>query len=483
MIKFMDIEKFFDSMNFQKALMEAYLCGVQGQSWQCYKMINEKKVCVPVIPSGKCSPIKVSNVFAQGSCDAVLMAWPLMDADSKLSNDPFIENCFIEGVQINRLSFVDDLVDFSKSGKEADMRNIGAEVFEKKNRLNHKITKCKVMCNTKECPEVWLNGELMEVVNEHVYLGTLISKNGERTAEMIRRVKQSKSVVNEIVQICCETELARIRLRYVKLLMNACFDSKVKYGCSLWNILKSKKAIDDLNVIKPRLLKRVMQIPLSTPTAAVLYEFGVNDLALEVLMEKVILAVQTLNLADDRIAKRLLEPLLDKDVKGFCSEVKEVCAVLGVCLEEIRGESDIRNFMKRRIIEIQKEQLLKNMMLSSKMGMVLMSGFQYDGKAQKYLLELDFNEARCVFMARYRMLPTKSNFPGRWKGTTCNICGFVDSDVHLFTCPGYADLNPNNVKLDMFWNEDVLNNMVVLSAAAKCVHDIIERLEEVQRLC
>ena len=70
-IKFMDVEKFFDSMNFKKALIEAYVNGVQGQSWQCYKMINERKVCVPVIPSGKCSPIEVKNVFAQGSCDAV----------------------------------------------------------------------------------------------------------------------------------------------------------------------------------------------------------------------------------------------------------------------------------------------------------------------------------------------------------------------------------------------------------------------------
>ena len=85
-------------------------------------------------------------------------------------------------------------------------------------------------------------------------------------------------------------------------------------------------------------------------------------------------------------------------------------------------------------------------------------------------------------MARYRMWPTKANFPGRWPGTACNVCGFADTDVHLFTCPAYSDLNPDGVTLEMFWDEEVINNMDVLLPAAKCSHSIISRLEEVQRL-
>ena len=113
------------------------------------------------------------------------------------------------------------------------MSNVGAEVFEKKNRLHYKILKCKAMNNTKDSVDMYLNDELMKLVDEHEYLGTLISKNGERVAEMNRRIKQSNSVVNEIAQICRETELFCICLWYVKLLMSACLDSKIKYGCAL----------------------------------------------------------------------------------------------------------------------------------------------------------------------------------------------------------------------------------------------------------
>ena len=38
------------------------------------------------------------------------MAWPIMDAESKKTNDPFTTDCCINGIPINQLSFVDDLL-------------------------------------------------------------------------------------------------------------------------------------------------------------------------------------------------------------------------------------------------------------------------------------------------------------------------------------------------------------------------------------
>ena len=80
------------------------------------------------------------------------------------------------------------------------------------------------------------------------------------------------------------------------------------------------------------------------------------------------------------------------------------------------------------------------------------------------------------------MLPTKSNFPGRWEGQHCNICGFLDLDEHIFTCPGYKDLVTNEISLAMFWNTDVLNDIEVLSDAAKIMRQIIERMEDIQEM-
>ena len=481
-LKFLDVEKFFDSMNFKKTLIEAYKYGIDGRFWQTYKTINERRRCIPQIPSGTCSSIEMNEIFVQGSCDAVLMAWPIMDAESKREKDCFSSSCCIEGIQIDQLSFVDDLVEMSKSANGTNEKSISNEVFEKKTRLNFKTCKCKVLpMNLKESVKFYLDGDVMEEVDDHVYLGTIISKNGDRRKDMEDRLKKANSVSNEIVQICKETELSSVRLRYVKLLITSCLDSKIKYGCALWNVIKSKKAIEDINKIKPALVKRVLQLPQSTPSDAILYEFGINELSLEILLEKIILAIDVLNKDDDRVAKKLLTELLPKNVNGFCSELSDACRMLKLSLDDFKGVADVRSKLKTRLIAIQATELYKRMVVSSKMEKVVLSGFKFDGSGMRYLSELRFAQARAVFMIRYRMLPTKCNFPGRWVGNLCNICNFEDTDGHLFLCPGFQDL-VCDVSYEMFWDDAVLNDSVKLSSAASVVVAMIERLEVVQDL-
>ena len=80
------------------------------------------------------------------------------------------------------------------------------------------------------------------------------------------------------------------------------------------------------------------------------------------------------------------------------------------------------------------------------------------------------------------MIPTKANFPGRWSGTLCNVCNFEDTDEHLFHCPGYQDLLDDDVCYNMFWDDKILNDMVLLKKAACSILGIIERLNEIQDL-
>ena len=93
----------------------------------------------------------------------------------------------------------------------------------------------------------------------------------------------------------------------------------------------------------------------------------------------------------------------------------------------------------------------------------------------------DFSDARVIFMARYRMLPTKSNYPGRWNGLLCNACGLEDLDEHIFSCPGYYDIVDHEIHYDMLWNNEVLKDMNLLKKIA-CMKMIIERIEDIQRI-
>ena len=90
-------------MNYKKCLIEAFKSGIQGKYWKLYKTINERKQCFPVTPLGECDELTVNEVFLQGSCDAMIMAWNLIDAINKgddVVDDVYKPMTIVDGVAI-----------------------------------------------------------------------------------------------------------------------------------------------------------------------------------------------------------------------------------------------------------------------------------------------------------------------------------------------------------------------------------------------
>ena len=59
------------------------------------------------------------------------------------------------------------------------------------------------------------------------------------------------------------------------------------------------------------------------------------------------------------------------------------------------------------MVAVQQKRLATKMLEVSKTDRMLFSGFRFDGKVKKYLEELNFDEARVIFLLRSRMFPTK----------------------------------------------------------------------------
>ena len=483
-MKFMDVQKFFDTMNFRKALIEAYFSGLQGKDWKVYDAINKFKICIPSTPLGTCSEILMNEVFVQGSPDAVLMAWNMMDERNKKKKDNFDPNFIIEGICLHGVTFIDDIVEFARSEEEIIECIVGDEVFQSSSRLKFKPSKCKILLMNagagKHREMFMLNDERIEVVLQYKYLGTIVSDNGSRTDDFETRVKEAQGVVNEIVQVCKSSELSSIRLKYVNLLIESCLGMKVKHGCEVWDTLseEQEKKIDNLKV---KVIKRVMELPYSTPSAAVKYEFGLIDFSLEILMEKVLLAVKVLKSDEGRVAKQLLQVHLRKKIPGFSAQVVDICRnVFKSTLEDLMEmDGDLRSVLKEKLVVIQGERIRKQMITLSKTDGLLMNSFAFDGKRRKYL-DLPFTLARITFMVRCKMILTKDNFPGRWEGSLCNVCKSLDTVEHLFGCPGYSDLLDGTVSYQTFFAKEM--DLVKLRSAAELMVKVNDRLKVVQEL-
>ena len=123
--------------------------------------------------------------------------------------------------------------------------------------------------------------------------------------------------------------------------------------------------------------------------------------------------------------------------------------------------------------------MIERMSMSSNTDHLLLS-FSFDGRMKTYLFELPFEEARVIFMYRCRMFPTQTNFPNRWSDSLlCRLCRKLDTDEHLFSCCGYADIVAGSGATfeSIYRIED--SSMEELSGTAKVLLQILKRLEVV----
>jgi hypothetical protein len=200
-----------------------------------YQLSNKFKTCVPKTPMGECAEIAVNEVFLQGSSDAMLMAWNLMDSVNK--SEDFCDPIFtIEGIQIPRLLFVDDILQMMRNITDLKLSLVGDETIERANRLGFKPSKCKLLYLNCESEPVELDGNILEVVEETEYLGTKVEDSGSRKKDMINRIKECKGVLNEIVEVLKLPGLSTIRLQYSEMLLGSCFKMKFKHGCEVWDL-------------------------------------------------------------------------------------------------------------------------------------------------------------------------------------------------------------------------------------------------------
>lgn len=476
-LKFLDITKFFDSMNYKKCLIEAFKSGIKGKYWKLYKCINERKRCTPYTPLGECPSLDVDEVFLQGSCDAMIMAWNLVDSINKYEDDVYDPVVVIDGVQVPRMLFVDDILEIMKTNEDLKVTVCGNETFEKTNRIEYKPSKCKLIySNCVPSEEIKMNDSVLQVVSEHEYLGSIISVKG-RKSDLAKRIIDCKGVINEIVEVLKTEGVGEVRLQFMKTLIRSCFIKKFEHGCEVWDSLSAQEKVT-INKLIPNMVKRIFETPGSTPTAAVTHDTGIIDLDLEVAMERVLLASKVMQMDDNRISRKLLTSMIRKKVPGFCTTLADDMEKIGIDnLEMLKAMADERKIVKDMLVEVQRRRLVEDMTKGSKTDAMLLN-FSFDGKMKEYLMQLTFPEARIIFLFRSRMFPTKSNFPKRWsKSKLCTFCCEVETDEHLLMCCGYMDIHRCVWRHDTFMKLEC--DIEYLSAGAKVLIGIHDRLLQI----
>lgn len=85
-----------------------------------------------------------------------------------------------------------------------------------------------------------------------------------------------------------------------------------------------------------------------------------------------------------KICKQLLKKMMEKKIPGFCTQVDKYLSLFGCnSIEELSKKINIREYVKKEAIQIQKEKLFKELMLKTKTNKIVIN-YEFNGKPLKY---------------------------------------------------------------------------------------------------
>ena len=117
-------------------------------------------------------------------------------------------------------------------------------------------------------------GEPMKVDETFKYLGDTFNSKGDNVALCKQRVDKSVESIIEIISLCKETNFGKHQIFSLMVMHQSVFLPRLIYNCESWSNL-THKDISNLQGTQLNFLRRVMEVPKSTPTAALFLELGI----------------------------------------------------------------------------------------------------------------------------------------------------------------------------------------------------------------
>ena len=118
--------------------------------------------------------------------------------------------------------------------------------------------------------------------DKYKYLGDIIMRNGGNKKNLEERENKVMAVTRKIMALCSNDAFNMMQLKALLRMHNACTIPSLLTNCETWVLNKSEKC--KLERIELWALKRILNIPKTTPTAAIWHVTGM--LLTSVLIDK-----------------------------------------------------------------------------------------------------------------------------------------------------------------------------------------------------
>ena len=239
--------------------------------------------------------------------------------------------------------------------------------------------------------------------------------------------------------------------------------------------LLSKKEEEQLDLIGIRVIKRLFNLPYTSPNVSIVYSFGLLYISQIVDKKQLMYLYKILSRPWHWTYKTLMHDLSQNT--GWARNIS-------IKLEEYELETDWENIKKKSLNEWKEsvrkavlkangKKLLEKCVTVNEQGEKILTKTKhiydklkneiYTGKPVKFLVDGNKQRSRTIFLAQNHMLECGNNMKGTMNGQ-CTVCNEIDDEQHrLVACKKWSDLRTNDeARFQDIYSEDidVLNHLL-----------------------
>ena len=389
-----DYEQAFDSLWVEKCVLALKNLGVSKEMLQIIYNLNKKAKVVVKTPYGLTDMFETDPIVKQGTVLGSAMCSSLTGEYCGMN-----EGVKVGNMVLSSLLYVDDLIDLTETLSDRERAHLQAIIFTKQNNMLLSGTKCFGMGINSDDPLPVLsidNDKQVISVEEIVYLGDVFNVAGNNDGLIKDRIRRATKAMISISSLIKETNLGIYEVQVWLLLYRSLFISTVLFNSQTWSRIR-KKDIELLQIAQLKFLKRILNLPSSTPNSFLFLELGVLPIESEIHKRQLMYLHRILMLPEEDPVHQMFTnqvAFAEKGESNWWSQVKQLLVKYNLSqnLDEIKNLSKMtfKGMVNKAVTSTAFEDL-KNQCASLKKT----ADLSYDTfQVQGYLKELYPNQAR-----------------------------------------------------------------------------------------
>ena len=490
-IQIYDIEKAFDGLWLEDCMNDVFDSVSEKNKNDKLALLytsNQKNQVAVNTAVGLTERITIPNLVQQGGTWGPGLCSNSIDMLGRKSEAQRLHNyMYKKKSKVLIFSMCDDLNGVARCGIESVALNsfINTQIELKKLRFHVPDKKGKSKCNKihigrneDKCSVLKVHETEMKSVECDTYLGDIISKDGKNTRNIQNRIAKGVGKITQIMNILNAICLGEYYMETAILLRESIFLNGILTNAEVWyNLTKEEiKQFEELDLI---LLRKLLNVPYSTPSEAFYLELGILPIGVIIKARRVNYLHYILTRNENEMLYTFFQTQWYNETPGdWTQQIKIDLEDLGIScdLEDIKTKSkySFKKLVKTKSKEFTLKLLLEKQKKHSKMGelfyadLLLQDYFKIEGISTK--------QVQTIFKWRVRMAPLGENFRGNESFKLCPLClSHLDNQTLIFQCESLKKRMKIECELkDLYSNNISLKTAIIITQIEKLREQILK---------